>query len=83
MAKIVTKEIDLNGRKLKLETGKLAMQGSEYQMTINIYMANITSAVNSSLSKNPSVIWVLAALIAAAVLFLIFMKNKRKGAGGN
>ena len=26
MKKIVTKEIDLNGRKLKLETGKLALQ---------------------------------------------------------
>ena len=26
MNKVITKEIDLNGRKLKLETGKLALQ---------------------------------------------------------
>ena len=57
--------------------GKLAMQGSEYQMTVNIYMENITSALNSFLSKNPSVIWIFAVLIVAAVLFWIFMKEKK------
>lgn len=57
--------------------GKLAMQGSEYQMTVNIYMENITSAINLFFSKNPAAVWIFAILIIAAILFRIFIRKKK------
>lgn len=57
--------------------GKLAMQGSEYQMTVNIYMENITNGINSFLSNNPTTVWIFVVAIVAISAW-IFMRRKKK-----
>mgnify|MGYP001572783220 CR=1 FL=1 len=59
------------------KAGKLAMQGSEYQMTVNIYMENITSMLNSFLSKTPVAVWIFVVMIIVAILSWIFIKKKK------
>jgi len=48
--------------------GKLAMS-SDYQVSVNIFMANMTSSINSFFTKIPSIIWIVM-LIAIIVLTL-------------
>lgn len=60
------------------KAGKLAMQGSAYQTAVNIYMANITNAINSFILKIPTFAWIFIMLILIALLFWFFMKKKQK-----
>jgi len=57
--------------------GKLAMQGSDYQMAINIYMENITNGINSFLLKNPLAVWAFAVVIIAVFVFRFFARKKK------
>lgn len=61
--------------------GKLAMS-SDYQLSVNIFMANMTSSINSSFIKIPSIIWI-GMLIAAIILtgpVLLKRRSKAKNA---
>ena len=56
--------------------GKLAMS-SNYQVSVNIFMANMTSSINSFFTKIPPIIWV-GMLIAAIILMgWILLNNDR------
>ena len=57
--------------------GKLAMS-SDYQLSVNIFMANMTSSINSFFAKIPSIIWI-GMLIAAIILMGgILLKRRSK-----
>ena len=58
------------------KAGKLAMS-SDYQVSVNIFMANMTSSINSFFEKIPLIAW---AVVFAVVIILILMIliNKRK-----
>ena len=56
--------------------GKLAMS-SDYQLSVNIFMANMTSSINSFFTKIPSITWIVM-LIAVSVLTLSILLKKRK-----
>ncbi len=58
------------------KTGKLAMS-SDYQISVNIFMANMTDSINSFFTKIPSIIWIVV-LIAIIVLTLSILLNNRK-----
>ena len=53
--------------------GKLAMS-SDYQVSVNIFMANLTTLINSFFVKGPLVVWFL---FAAAVLLALIALIKR------
>src|SRR3989344_3079570 len=56
--------------------GKLAMS-SDYQVSVNIFMANLTTLINSFFVKGPLVVWFLFA--AAVLLALIALIKRGKG----
>src|SRR3989338_817619 len=56
--------------------GKLAMS-SDYQVSVNIFMANLTTFINSFFVKGPLVVWFLFA--AAVLLALIALIKRGKG----
>ncbi len=56
------------------KAGKLAMS-SDYQVSINIFMANMTSSINSFFAKIPPIVWLL---FAASVLLALIALIKRK-----
>jgi len=59
------------------KAGKLAMS-SDYQLSINIFMANMTSSINSFFIKVPLAIWLLfAAIVLLAVIALIKRRKSR------
>ena len=58
------------------KAGRLAMQGSAYQTAVNIYMANITSSINTLISKIPAIVWIFA--IAALAALIVWALNKRR-----
>ena len=60
------------------KAGKLAMS-SDYQMSVNIFMANMTSSINSFFTKNTSIVWI-GVLIALIILTGAILLNKRKKA---
>src|SRR3989344_7331669 len=41
------------------KTGKLAMENSTFQMSVNIFMSNITASINTVISKIPAFVWIL------------------------
>jgi len=58
------------------KAGKLAMS-SDYQVSVNIFMANLTTLINSFFVKGPLVVWFLFA--AAVLLALISLIKRGKG----
>lgn len=56
------------------KAGKLAMS-SDYQLSVNIFMANMTSSINTFFVKMPSVVWFL---FGTAVLLALIMLIRRK-----
>ena len=56
--------------------GKLAMS-SDYQVSVNIFMSNLTTLINSFFVKGPLVVWFL--LAAAVLLALIALIKRGKG----
>lgn len=57
------------------KASKLAM-GSDYQTDVNIFMANLTSYINSFFAKIPPIIWI-GMLIAAIILIGGILLKKR------
>ncbi len=60
------------------KSGKLAMS-SDYQLSVNIFMANMTSSINLFFTKMPSIIWIVV-LIAAIISIVGILLKKRKKA---
>ena len=60
------------------KSGKLAMSG-DYQLSVNIFMANMTSSINSFFTKKTSIVWI-GVLIALIILTGAILLNKRKKA---
>ena len=62
------------------KAGKLAMS-SDYQLSVNIFMANMTSSINSFFAKVPLLVWLaLPILIIAAIVYIgiIIIKKRKK-----
>ena len=59
--------------------GKLAMGNSKYQTNVNIYIANIASAINDFLIENPILSFGLFVLVMTLVIIKIVLKFERKG----
>lgn len=60
------------------KSGKLAMSSS-YQVSVNIFMANMTSSINLFFSKVPFLVWlVLSILLVAAIIFALAISIKRR-----
>ena len=60
------------------KAGRLAMQGSAYQTAVNIYMANITSSINTLISKIPAIVWIFAIAVLAALIVWALNKRRKK-----
>ncbi|MBI2661019.1 hypothetical protein HYX09_01990 [Candidatus Woesearchaeota archaeon] len=60
------------------KAGRLAMQGSAYQTAVNIYMANITNSINTSILKIPAILWAFAIVALAALAAWILIKKTKK-----
>lgn len=58
------------------KTGQLAMNGGGYMTDINIYMANITSAINRFLGTSPAFIWVLLLILGLYLIVRTALKSK-------
>ena len=60
------------------KAGKLAMQGSSYQTAVNIYMANLTSSINSFFANVPLFVWVIVLVAVIATIVWLLVKNFKK-----
>lgn len=59
-------------------TGKLAMGGGSYQLSINIYMARLTKFLGQFMDKIPKELWLLAILAALALIVKIAINMMKK-----
>lgn len=60
------------------KSGKLAMN-SDYQVSVNIFMANMTSSINSIFLKYPLLVWIALSIIPiAAIIVMVVKRNKKK-----
>ncbi len=58
-------------------TNQLMMGGGDYQMSINIFLANVTNFANRYLSQIPAVAWVAAVGVAIALIVKIALGKRR------
>src|SRR3989338_3451010 len=58
------------------KAGKLAMS-SDYQVSVNIFMANMTNSINSFFSKTPSIMLVAVLIIVAALMGVLLTKRAK------
>ena len=61
------------------QAGKLAMENSSFQTSVNIFMSNSTVLINNWISKLPLIFWVVLVLLLAVVGYK-YVKNRRKKA---
>ncbi len=60
------------------KAGKLAMQGSAYQTSVNIYMANLTTSISTLISKIPAMAWILFIIVLIMPVAAISVKKLRR-----
>jgi len=58
------------------KAGKLAMS-SDYQVSVNIFMANMTNSINSFFAKTPSIMLVAVLIIVAALMGVLLTKRAK------
>ncbi len=58
-------------------TNQLIMGGGDYQMTINIFLANITNFANRYLAQIPAAAWVVAIIVALVLIIRIALGRRR------
>src|SRR3989344_4460254 len=61
------------------QAGKLAMENSSFQTSVNIFMSNSTVLINNWISKLPLIFWVVLVLLLSVVGYK-YVKNRRKKA---
>jgi len=49
-------------------TNKLAMGGGEFQINVNIYLANLTNFINQYLGQIPAIAWIVAVVAVLALI---------------
>ncbi len=59
-------------------TNQLVMGGGDYQMTINIFLANVTNFANKYLAQVPAVAWVVAIGVAIALIIRTAFGGRRR-----
>ena len=58
------------------QAGKLAMENSAMQTSINIFMSNLTASINKFIAGMPTIAWIAIAALPIAVFLLRKLKRK-------
>lgn len=59
-----------------VQAGKIAMESNWFQTSVNIFMSNLTSSINTALSGTSTILWFIAAILLIAVVGVIFQKQQ-------
>ncbi len=62
------------------QAGKIAMENSAFQTSVNIFMSNLTDSINNAMVKAPLLFWLALVLFSAVIIYkyLRYRSNKIK-----